>query len=82
MNELTVESINAIANSPSAYLILFIFLLMYVLKTSSERETQMREQLDKTIPILDRLVKDMEVVKDKILNEDDNSHHEEAHNNE
>ena len=82
MNELTVESINAIANSPSAYLILFIFLLMYVLKTSSERETQMREQLDKTIPILDRLVKDMEIVKDKILNDDDNNHHEEVHDNE
>ena len=82
MNELTVENINAIANSPSAYLILFIFLLMYVLKTSSERETQMREQLDKTIPILDRLVKDMEVVKDKILNDDENNHHEEVHDNE
>lgn len=87
MNELTFESINAIANSPSAYLILFIFLLMYVLKTSSEREKQMREQLDKTIPILDRLVKDMEVVKDKILNDDEHEEHhechcEEAHNNE
>lgn len=82
MNELTVENINAIANSPSAYLVLFIFLLMYVLKTSSERESQMREQLDKTIPILDRLVKDMEVVKDKILNDDDNSHYEEVHDNE
>lgn len=67
MQQLTIEGVNAIANSPSAYLMLFIFLLMYVLKTSSERERQMREQLDKTIPILDRLVKDMEVVKDKIL---------------
>jgi len=75
MSELTLESVNSIANSPSAYLILFIFLLMYVLKTSSERERQMREQLDKTIPILDRLVKDMEVVKDKILNDDDEEHH-------
>ena len=36
---------------------------MYVLKTSSEREKQMREQLDKTIPILDKLVKDMETIK-------------------
>ena len=54
MESFTFETVNAISNSPSAYLILFIFLLMYVLKTSSEREKQMREQLDKTIPILDK----------------------------
>ena len=71
MDSFTFETVNAICNSPSAYLILFIFLLMYVLKTSSEREKQMREQLDKTIPILDKLVKDMETIKDKILNGDD-----------
>ena len=71
MESFTFETVNAISKSPSAYLILFIFLLMYVLKTSSEREKQMREQLDKTIPILDKLVKDMETVKDKILNGDD-----------
>lgn len=71
MESFTFETVNAISNSPSAYLILFIFLLMYVLKTSSERERQMREQLDKTIPILDKLVKDMESIKDKILNGDD-----------
>ena len=73
MESVTFETVNAISNSPSAYLILFIFLLMYVLKTSSEREKQMREQLDKTIPILDKLVKDMESIKDKILNGDDDN---------
>lgn len=67
----TLENVNTIANSPSAYLILFIFLLIYVLRTSSEREAQMREQLDKTIPILDRLVKDMELIKGVILNDED-----------
>ena len=71
MESFTFETVNAISNSPSAYLILCIFLLLYVLKTSSEREKQMREQLDKTIPILDKLVKDMETIKDKILNGDD-----------
>ena len=71
MESFTFETVNAISNSPSAYLILFILLLMYLLNTSSEREKQMREQLDKTIPILDKLVKDMETVKDKILNGDD-----------
>lgn len=70
MENWSLEVINSIANSPSAYLILFITLLMYVLKTSSEREAQMREQLNRTIPILDRLVRDVELIKGVILNED------------
>lgn len=73
MENWSLEVINSIANSPSAYLILFITLLMYVLKTSSERETQMREQLNRTIPILDRLVRDVELIKGVILNEDKES---------
>lgn len=70
MENWSLEVINSVANSPSAYLILFITLLMYVLKTSSEREAQMREQLNRTIPILDRLVRDVELIKGVILNED------------
>lgn len=56
MNANTLELINSVANSPSAYLVLFICLLCFVLKTSSDREMKMREQLDKIVPILDNLV--------------------------
>lgn len=56
MNDLTLEQINNIVNSPSVYLILFIILLGYVLKSSQIREFKMRDQLDKIVPILDNLV--------------------------
>ena len=56
MNDLNLEQINSIVNSPSVYLILFIFLLGYVLKSSQIREFKMRDQLDKIVPILDNLV--------------------------
>ena len=66
MEGITIESFNSIVNSPSVYLTLFIGLLAYVLKSSQLRETQMRDQLDKTVPILDRLVRDVNEIKNKL----------------
>ena len=66
MESLTIESINNIVNSPSVYLTLFIVLLAYVLKSSQLREQQMRDQLDKTVPILDRLVRDVNEIKNEL----------------
>lgn len=66
MDSNTLELINEIANSPFAYLILFICLLCYILKTSSIREIKMRDQLDKIVPILDNLVKDVNEIKNDI----------------
>ena len=66
MYDLSIETINSIANSPVAYLILFICLLYYILKTSSDRETKMREQLDKIVPILDNLVSKVDYIERKI----------------
>ena len=63
MSELSLETLNSIANSPSAYLTLFIILLYYVLKTSSQREMKMREQLDKIVPILDNLVSKVDYIE-------------------
>lgn len=66
MDGITIESVNNIVNSPSVYLTLFIMLLAYVLKSSQLRETQMRDQLDKTVPILDRLVRDVNEIKNEL----------------
>lgn len=66
MNQSTIELANNIANSPTAYLILFICLLIYVLKTSSIREMKMREQLDKIVPILDNLVNKVDQIENKL----------------
>ena len=66
MEGITIESFNSIVNSPSVYLTLFIGLLAYVLKSSQLRETQMRDQLDKTVPILDRLVRDVNEIKNEL----------------
>ena len=66
MESITIESVNGIVNSPSVYLTLFIGLLAYVLKSSQLRETQMRDQLDKTVPILDRLVRDVNEIKNEL----------------
>lgn len=66
MDGITIESVNGIVNSPSVYLTLFIMLLAYVLKSSQLRETQMRDQLDKTVPILDRLVRDVNEIKNEL----------------
>ena len=66
MDGITIESVNNIVNSPSVYLTLFIMLLAYVLKSSQFREQQMRNQLDKIVPILDRLVRDVNDIKNEL----------------
>ena len=66
MEGITIEGVNSVVNSPSVYLTLFIGLLAYVLKSSQLRETQMRDQLDKTVPILDRLVRDVNEIKNEL----------------
>ncbi len=66
MDGITIESVNGIVNSPSVYLTLFIMLLAYVLKSSQLREQQMRDQLDKIVPILDRLVRDVNDIKNEL----------------
>lgn len=58
--------LNEVANSPFAYLIMFMALLGYVIKSSDAREIKMREQLDKIVPILDHLVREIEDIKDTI----------------
>ena len=63
---MNIEVINNLVNSPSVYLTLFIMLLAYVLKSSQLREQQMRDQLDKTVPILDRLVRDVNEIKNEL----------------
>ena len=66
MDGITIESVNNIVNSPSVYLTLFIMLLAYVLKSSQLREQQMRDQLDKIVPILDRFVRDLNDIKNEL----------------
>lgn len=66
MTELTIEMINEIVSSPFAYLILFIVLLAYVLRSSQVRESQMREQLDKTVPVLEKILIRLDVIEEKI----------------
>ena len=63
---MNIEGINNLVNSPTVYLTLFITLLAYVLKSSQLREAQMRDQLDKTVPILDRLVRDVNEIKNEL----------------
>ena len=58
--------LNEVANSPFAYLIMFMALLSYVIKSSDAREVKMREQLDKIVPILDHLVREIEDIKNTI----------------
>ena len=58
--------LNEVANSPFAYLIMFMALLGYVIKSSDTREVAMREQLDKIVPILDHLVREIEDIKETI----------------
>ena len=66
MDGMNIEAINNLVNSPSVYLTLFIVLLAYVLKSSQLREQQMRDQLDKIVPILDRLVRDVNDIKNEL----------------
>lgn len=64
--EFSLEIINEIVNSPSAYLSLFIALLGYVLYSSQLREREMREQLDKTVPVLEKILIRLDVIEDKL----------------
>lgn len=64
--EFSLEIINEIVNSPSAYLLLFILLLGYVLYSSQLREKEMREQLDKTIPVLEKILIRLDIIEDKL----------------
>lgn len=64
--EFDMQLINEIVNSPSAYLSLFILLLGYVLYSSHMREKEMREQLDKTVPVLEKILIRLDVIEDKI----------------
>lgn len=64
--EFSLELINEIVNSPSAYLSLFIALLGYVLYSSQLREREMREQLDKTVPVLEKILIRLDVIEDKL----------------
>ncbi|MFR2196582.1 MAG: BhlA/UviB family holin-like peptide [Clostridia bacterium] len=61
-----MQLINEIVNSPSAYLSLFILLLGYVLYSSQTREKEMREQLDKTVPVLEKILIRLDVIEDKL----------------
>ena len=61
-----MQLINEIVNSPSAYLSLFIVLLGYVLYSSQSREKEMREQLDKTVPVLEKILIRLDVIEDKL----------------
>lgn len=64
--EFSLELINEIVNSPSAYLSLFVVLLGYVLYSSQLREREMREQLDKTVPVLEKILIRLDVIEDKL----------------
>lgn len=66
MDNITVEMINSIVNSPSAYLMMFLILLGYVLSSSQKREREMREQLDKTVPVLDKILIRLDVIESKL----------------
>ena len=66
MKNLEFSVLNEVANSPFAYLIMFMALLGYVIKSSDAREVKMREQLDKIVPILDHLVREIESIKKSI----------------
>ena len=61
-----MDVVNDIVNSPSAYLTMFIVLLGYVLHSSQNREKEMREQLDKTVPVLEKILTRLDVIEDKL----------------
>ena len=67
-----MDIVNDIVNSPSAYLTMFIVLLGYVLHSSQNREKEMREQLDKTVPVLEKILTRLDVIEDKLEKLDDN----------
>ena len=64
--DFSLQIINEIVNSPSAYLSMFVTLLGYVLYSSQLREKEMREQLDKTVPVLEKILIRLDVIEDKL----------------
>ena len=64
--EVSMEIVNEIVNSPTAYLSMFVILLGYVLYSSQNREKEMREQLDKTVPVLEKILIRLDVIEDKL----------------
>ena len=64
--EISMELVNDIVNSPSAYLTMFIVLLGYVLHSSQNREKEMREQLDKTVPVLEKILTRLDIIENKL----------------
>lgn len=61
-----MDVVNDIVNSPSAYLTMFIVLLGYVLHSSQNREKEMREQLDKTVPVLEKILTRLDIIENKL----------------
>ena len=64
--EVSMDIVNEIVNSPTAYLSMFVILLGYVLCSSQNREKEMREQLDKTVPVLEKILIRLDVIEDKL----------------
>ena len=64
--EVSMDIVNDIVNSPTAYLSMFVILLGYVLYSSQNREKEMREQLDKTVPVLEKILIRLDVIEDKL----------------
>ena len=64
--EISMDIVNEIVNSPTAYLSMFVILLGYVLYSSQNREKEMREQLDKTVPVLEKILIRLDVIEDKL----------------
>ncbi|MBP3905581.1 MAG: hypothetical protein J6D12_00530 [Peptostreptococcaceae bacterium] len=64
--EVSMDIVNEIVNSPTAYLSMFVILLGYVLYSSQNREKEMREQLDKTVPVLEKILIRLDVIEDKL----------------
>ena len=64
--EVSMDIVNEIVNSPTAYLSMFVILLGYVLYSSQNREKEMREQLDKTVPVLEKILIRLDVIESKL----------------
>ena len=64
--EVSMDIVNEIVNSPTAYLSMFVILLGYVLYSSQNREKEMREQLDKTVPVLEKILIRLDVIENKL----------------
>ena len=60
--EVSMDVVNEIVNSPTAYLRMFVILILYVLYSSQNREKEMREQLDKTVPVLEKILIRLDVI--------------------